>query len=37
MPETRTTVTVNGAPLGAHDLDLVQSLSLEETLGGQDR
>lgn len=37
MPETRTSITVNGAPLGAHDLDLVQSLSLEETLGGQDK
>jgi phage protein D len=37
MPETRTSITVNGALLGAHDLDLVQSLSLEETLGGQDK
>jgi phage protein D len=37
MPETRTSITVNGAPLGAHDLELVQSLSLEETLGGQDK
>ncbi len=37
MPETRTTVSVNGAPLRAHDLDLVQSLSLEETLGGRDK
>ncbi len=37
MPETRTTVTVNGSPLGTHDLDLIQSLSLEETLGGQDK
>ncbi|HET6968123.1 MAG TPA: contractile injection system protein, VgrG/Pvc8 family [Ornithinibacter sp.] len=35
MPETRTTVTVDGAPLSGHDLDLVQSLSLEESLGGQ--
>ncbi|MEO6998299.1 MAG: contractile injection system protein, VgrG/Pvc8 family [Terracoccus sp.] len=37
MPETRTSVTVNGSPLGAHDLDLVQSLSVEESLGGQDK
>lgn len=37
MPETRTTITIDGATLREHDLDLVQSLSLEETLGGQDK
>ncbi|MEO7071308.1 MAG: hypothetical protein ABI131_12555 [Nostocoides sp.] len=37
MPETRTSITINGSSLGAHELDLVQSLSLEETLGGQDK
>ena len=35
MPDTRASVTVGGVPLGAHDLDLVQSLSLEESLGGR--
>ncbi len=37
MPETRTTLTVAGAPLGEHDLDLVENLTVEESLGAQDR
>jgi hypothetical protein len=37
MPETRTVITVDGAPLGAHDLDLIQSLNVEEALGAQDK
>jgi phage protein D len=37
MPETSTVITVNGAPLTAHQLDLVQSVSVEESLGSQDK
>jgi phage protein D len=37
VPETRTTLTVAGAPLGHHDLDLVRSITVEESLGGQDK
>lgn len=37
MPDTRTVVTVGGSPLGARDLDRVQSVTLEEALGGQSK
>jgi hypothetical protein len=37
MADTRTTITVDGSPLSASDLFRVQSLHLEEALGGQDR
>lgn len=37
MPETTTTVSVNGSALRGHDLDLVQTVSVEEELGGQDK
>ncbi|MFR9778039.1 phage late control D family protein [Micromonospora sp. MS34] len=37
MPETRTVITVDGAPLTAHQLELVQSVSVEESLGGPDK
>lgn len=33
MPETRASVTVGGTPLSAAELDLVQSVTLEEALG----
>ena len=37
MPETSTVITVSGAPLTAHQLLLVQSISVEESLGSQDK
>jgi hypothetical protein len=37
MADTRTTITVNGAPLSANDLFRVQSVHVEETLGSQDK
>lgn len=37
MAETKTAVTVNGSPLHGHDLDLVQSINVEETLGSPDK
>jgi phage protein D len=37
MPETSTLLTVNGAPLAARDLDLVQDVTVEEALGAQDK
>lgn len=37
MPETRTTVTVDGSPLGPRDLDALQSLSVEDELGSADK
>ena len=37
MPDTSTTITVNGTPLSANDLFRVQSVHIEETLGSQDK
>ncbi|WP_111135359.1 phage late control D family protein [Micromonospora deserti] len=37
MPETRTVITVDGTPLTAHQLELVQSVSVEESLGSPDK
>lgn len=37
MPDTRAVITVNGSPLSARDLDRVQSLHIEETLGSPDK
>ncbi|MDQ6725710.1 MAG: contractile injection system protein, VgrG/Pvc8 family [Actinomycetota bacterium] len=37
MADTRTVITVDGAPLAAGDLFRVQSVHLEETLGSQDK
>jgi phage protein D len=37
MPETSTVITVSGAPLTAHQLLLVQSISVEESLGSRDK
>jgi phage protein D len=37
MPDTRTTLLVNNAPLSADDLEAVQSVTLREELGSQDR
>ena len=37
MPDTRTMITVNGAPLAGTDLFRVQSVHVEEALGSQDK
>lgn len=37
MPDASTVISVNGAPLAPSDLHRVQSVHLEETLGGQDK
>jgi hypothetical protein len=37
VPDTRTSITVNGAPLAAAEVFRVQSVHVEETLGGQDK
>jgi phage protein D len=37
MPETRTVITVDGAPLTARQLELVRSVSVEESLGSPDK
>lgn len=37
MPDTRTAVTVDGAPLGRRDLELVRSITVEESLGSRDK
>jgi hypothetical protein len=37
MPETRTVLTVDGSPLSSADLDQVQTLTVEEALGAQDK
>jgi hypothetical protein len=37
VPDTRASITVNGSPLAAGDLFRVQSVHVEETLGGQDK
>lgn len=36
MPDTTVSISVNGTPLGAADLDRVQSVSLEQGMGSRD-